>query len=156
MQRKTRNLPLPLATLKHRQRSKRGRRSSSPLLRLELPRRSPKLMKTASSWPKPPQRPHLFTVWGPVPLAPIKRAKGMPGFLHRAPADYQYSSSLLRGRQRWTLKESVCILHSDFLSTNYPLQGRTYLPREATARTQVMMMFFWLAKTQAKALVVIL
>ncbi len=34
--------------------------------------------------------------------------------------------------------------------------GRTYLPREATARTQEMMTFFWSVKIQAKALVVIL
>jgi hypothetical protein len=54
---------------------------------------------------KLPQRPHLFTVQGPLPLAPIKRAKGIPGFLHLAPADRQYSSSLLRGKQHWPLKE---------------------------------------------------
>ncbi len=121
-QQKTRKLPSPLAALKHRQRSKRGRRSSSPLPRLELPRRLPKPTNSASSWPKLPQCLHLFTVRGPVPLAPIKRAKGMPGFLHRAPADPQYSSSLLRGRQHWPIKESVCILHSHFLFANYPLQ----------------------------------
>jgi hypothetical protein len=155
-QRKTRNLLLPLAALKQSQRSKRSRRSSSPLPKLELPRRLPKPKNSASSWPKPPQRLHLSTVWGPVPLAPIKRAKGMLGFLHHALADRQYTSSLLTGRQHWPIKESVCILHSDFLSANYPLQGRTYLPKEATAWAQVMMTFLWLAKTQAKAPVVIL